>query len=273
LNRLYPPVGRTINHGIAITDGISDQKGDVDLFHFKGNNLDTVDINVARLGGGFQPCIELWGPTGIKIANACGGYPSYNSATISGAKLDKGVGRYVMIIWELGDNTTGTYSLSLQCLAGSCFSSPPTCNGVQATLYGSNSDDILVGTDLRDVIVGLGGNDIIHGLGGNDLICGDNGNDVLIGGPGSDILIGGFDNDTLKGNAGDDSLLGNRGNDTLNGGPDNDRLFGHGGNDTLSGGAGDDDLHGGSDDDVCDGGAGSDMELDFSCELMTDIEL
>jgi Ca2+-binding RTX toxin-like protein len=264
-----------INYGIDIIDEAVDLiRGDVDFFLFNGNNLNTVDIHAARLSGsaaGVDPCLELWGPDGILIARACG--VNARSNTINGAELDQGSGFYVILVWDWNSDEGGTYSLSLQCLAGSCFSSPPTCNGVQATLYGSNSDDILVGTDLRDVIVGLGGNDIIHGLGGNDLICGDNGNDVLIGGPGSDILIGGFDNDTLKGNAGDDSLLGSRGNDTLNGGPDNDRLFGHGGNDTLSGGAGDDDLHGGSDDDVCDGGAGSDMELDFSCELMTDIEL
>jgi len=105
----------------------------------------------------------------------------------------------------------------------------PTCNGVEATLVGTEGNDILIGTDGVDVIVGLGGNDILRGLGGNDIMCGDNGRDRLFGGRGHDTLLGGKKNDILKGDAGRDTLLGNQGND---------RLFGGGGADRLEGGSG-----------------------------------
>jgi len=105
----------------------------------------------------------------------------------------------------------------------------PTCNGLAATLVGTEGDDVLIGTDGPDVIVGLGGNDILRGLGGNDTMCGDNGRDRLFGGRGHDTLLGGKKNDIVKGDAGKDKLFGNQGND---------RLFGGGGADRLEGGSG-----------------------------------
>src|SRR5262249_48347992 len=62
----------------------------------------------------------------------------------------------------------------------------PTCDGQEATLVGTENDDILIGTDGPDVIAGLGGNDVISGLGGDDIICGGEGNDRLKGGAGKD---------------------------------------------------------------------------------------
>jgi Ca2+-binding RTX toxin-like protein len=48
-----------------------------------------------------------------------------------------------------------------------------TCNGLPATIVGTDDDDTLNGTPGPHVIAGLGGNDTIHG----------NGDDVVIGGP------------------------------------------------------------------------------------------
>lgn len=104
-----------------------------------------------------------------------------------------------------------------------------TCNGVAATIVGTERGDLLVGTDGADVIAGLGGNDVIRGLGGNDIICGGNGRDRLFGGPGSDIILGGKKNDIVKGDGGPDLLYGNQGRD---------RVFGGGGGDYLEGGSG-----------------------------------
>ena len=105
----------------------------------------------------------------------------------------------------------------------------PTCDGVAATIVGTEGDDVLRGTERRDIMVGLGGNDILRGLGGDDLICGDNGRDRLFGGAGNDVLNGGKKNDIIKGDAGRDILRGNQGID---------RLFGGGGGDRLEGGSG-----------------------------------
>ncbi len=68
----------------------------------------------------------------------------------------------------------------------------PACDGVEATVVGSNGNDApLNGTAGADVIAGAGGNDTIDGLGGADTICGGSGNDQLTGGSGADLLFGG----------------------------------------------------------------------------------
>jgi len=105
----------------------------------------------------------------------------------------------------------------------------PTCNGVPATIVGTDGNDVLLGTEGPDVIVGLGGNDIIRGFGGADIICGDNGRDKLFGGRGTDIIFGGKKNDIVKGDGGPDLLYGNQGHD---------RVIGGAGADYLEGGAG-----------------------------------
>ncbi len=143
----------------------------------------------------------------------------------------------------------------------------PHCNGLPATIVGTQGDDVIYGTNGDDVIVGLGGNDIIHGGNGNDVICGDAGNDTLDGGNGNDTLLGGVGNDTLDGGNGDDTLsggygidalAGGNGDDSLNGGSGNDTLNGANGNDVLTGEAGNDILIGGNGDDTLTGGSGND---------------
>jgi len=121
----------------------------------------------------------------------------------------------------------------------------PTCDGVDATVVGTEGDDILIGTSGNDVIVGLGGNDILRGLDGDDILCGGNGRDRAFGGKGNDRLYGGKKNDILKGDQGFDYLEGNQGND---------RLFGGGAMDVLLGGSGTrDKLFGkGGTNDTCD---------------------
>jgi len=76
-----------------------------------------------------------------------------------------------------------------------------TCNGLDATIIGSENDDDLDGTPGADVIVGLGGNDRIDSLDGDDVICGGDGDDDLFGGAGGDLLFGDAGNDTLEGGA------------------------------------------------------------------------
>ncbi|HEY2714840.1 MAG TPA: hypothetical protein VGI73_01315, partial [Solirubrobacterales bacterium] len=68
----------------------------------------------------------------------------------------------------------------------------PRCHGRQATIVGTDGDDVLRGTPGRDVIWGGKGDDTIYGSLGNDLIC---------GGPGSDLIHGGRGNDEVDGGA------------------------------------------------------------------------
>jgi parallel beta-helix repeat protein len=135
-------------------------------------------------------------------------------------------------------------------LDGTCGAPPPspplpTCLGLEATIVGTEGDDVLMGTAGDDVIVGLGGDDEIEGLGGDDVICGGDGEDLLRGGPGDDMLDGGMGSDVLRGGPGNDELDAKRGHDRLRGGEDDDILRGGRGRDRLNGNDGNDVLRGG----------------------------
>ncbi len=151
------------------------------------------------------------------------------------------------------------------------------CNGVQATIVGTDADDILRGTPGPDVIAGLDGNDTIRGLGGDDIICGGSGDDEIFGGLGLDIIFGSEGNDTLFavngrsvedrqdthkarlfGGDGDDVIFGSNRFDRILGGNGNDRMLGFEGQDTMRGGTGADRIVGGSGIDDLRGGSGWD---------------
>lgn len=44
-----------------------------------------------------------------------------------------------------------------------------SCQGLAATIIGTEADDAFIGTEGDDVIAGLGGDDVIRGLAGNDV--------------------------------------------------------------------------------------------------------
>ena len=117
--------------------------------------------------------------------------------------------------------------------------------------------DFTLGTSGNDTLYGEETDGVILGLGGNDTLSGRDGNDTLSGGVGNDYVYGEKGNDTLLGNVGHDYLSGGAGDDTLNGDAGRDRLYGGDGNDTLDGGTGSDTLDGGYGNDTLRGGAGS----------------
>ncbi|MEZ5076367.1 MAG: calcium-binding protein [Solirubrobacterales bacterium] len=126
----------------------------------------------------------------------------------------------------------------------------PTCHGKEATIVGTDGDDVLHGTPERDVIAGGAGDDEIYGALGSDVIC---------GGPGSDLIHGGRGNDEVDGGPGQrDRVIGDLGDDKVLGGPGGyDEVAGDLGIDVVNGGAGDHDLvHGDYGWDRMSGGAG-----------------
>ncbi len=125
----------------------------------------------------------------------------------------------------------------------------PRCGGRDATIVGSDGNDVLVGTARGDVIWAGPGDDVIESLGGNDVIC---------GGPGDDVAYAGRGNDRVFGGPGDDRLYGNHGDDQIRGGAGEDFIHGGLGIDVLKGGPGGDTVDGGYGWDVLDGGPGKD---------------
>ena len=94
---------------------------------------------------------------------------------------------------------------------------PILCNGLVASIVGTDGDDVIEGTWQDDVIVGLGGNDTINGASGADTICGGHGDDTINGGSQADTIAGEDGDDTINGGSGDDSLDGGEGTDIVDG--------------------------------------------------------
>ncbi len=150
---------------------------------------------------------------------------------------------------------------------------------VDATLLGTEGDDVLDGAAGNDTVLADLGNDLVFGGSGNDRLEGDKGRDTLYGGTGNDTLLGGgFDdllfgedgNDRIRGDYGDDTIYGGAGDDNLKGGQNHDVIFGEdgrdwilgeGGNDTISGGVGNDTIKGGNGNDYISGDGGGDIIL------------
>ena len=150
---------------------------------------------------------------------------------------------------------------------------PAMCDGLVASIVGTNGGDDLVGTGGNDVIYSGMGADTVDGLGGDDLICTGSGDDVVDGGLGNDTIEAGAGSDTVSFagaaaavTAGVDtaSATGGGGNDTftgvenLAGSSHDDVLTGDGAANTLSGGSGEDQLVGGDGGDLINGNAGVD---------------
>ena len=71
------------------------------------------------------------------------------------------------------------------------------CDGLQATVVGTNGSDVLFADADGSVIVAGAGNDVIIGRGGNDTICAGDGDDVVEPGRGDDRVLGDNDRDVV----------------------------------------------------------------------------
>lgn len=132
------------------------------------------------------------------------------------------------------------------------------CQGLPATLVGTEGNDRLTGTAGDDVIVGLGGRDVIDGQGGNDVVCAGDGPDDITTADGDDIIDAGAGNDHVESGAGSDQVIGGAGNDQIDSGDGIDEVSGDDGNDNISTGAESDYALGGAGNDKLDLGAGDD---------------
>lgn len=97
-----------------------------------------------------------------------------------------------------------------------------SCNGLRATIVGTNASELLVGTPGNDIIVGRGGRDVIVGRGGADTICAGDGADLVFGNDGDDAVSGGNGNDVIILGDGADRAIGDGGRDIVNGGNGSD---------------------------------------------------
>ena len=89
--------------------------------------------------------------------------------------------------------------LAIPGASGPTLAAKPRCDGLKATIVGTDKSQVMQGTAKADVIVAKGGSDRIFSGGGDDVICAGTGNDLIDAGSGKDRVFGGNGNDELKG--------------------------------------------------------------------------
>jgi predicted extracellular nuclease len=145
------------------------------------------------------------------------------------------------------------------------------CAGLEATIVGGPTADVLNGTNGNDVIFAGGGDDVVNAGNGHDVVCGGFGDDTIDGGNGNDTLHGEDGDDTIDGANGSDSVTAGDGADDVDGGSGNDALTGDDGDDTIDGANGNDTIDGGPGSNTINGGSGLDTCVNgpsiTACEL------
>lgn len=303
--------GNSLNDGTPLATSIVLEDGDILVV----NQVDPEDTWIAGAGAtregdadGLPAHGDYFDPTSgqtFPFGSLVGKIGEDGEWFLIGTSFDEEVdesGELFLVYWDSNnhDNSDSiTFDIAVECddsddgnTGGGPDDQKPFCNGLEATVYvdqhdnivgglddgslytpgvtllrGTQGDDVIVGTDDDDLIAGLKGNDTICGLKGQDTIDGNAGNDwiqgnqdadTINGGDGDDFIRGGKDADDIKGGAGNDEIYGDRGHDTINGGGGDDVMYGGNGNDTITGAAGDDTIYGEGGNDTLLGGGDND---------------
>ncbi|MEO0424144.1 MAG: choice-of-anchor D domain-containing protein [Pseudomonadota bacterium] len=115
-----PPTAISIGYDETIVDTIS-PIADSDIIAFTGVSGDTIRITATDLdNAALDPFLEVYGPDGVLITTLA---PPNNSGTFVQLSLTQ-TGTYTMAMFDSGINETGSYSVNLQCIFGSCFGAP-----------------------------------------------------------------------------------------------------------------------------------------------------
>jgi len=126
LERVFPLTrfGIAIKYGQTLSGQTIDPAADLDFFVFSGAKDNKISIQNARTtGGNFFPCMQLFGPDGVHVASDCTGGANRIDATLTQN------GTHTLLVRDDNYTDNGTYSLTLQCIIGSCTDAIPTSLG------------------------------------------------------------------------------------------------------------------------------------------------
>jgi hypothetical protein len=115
------PTNMAIAYGSVIACSIGATGADSDIFMFNGNARDTIVVLASlRSGSNFEPCIELFTPTGTRIGLGCG----FSASNRIDATLPNESGTYSIRVSDTAVNGTGTYTLALGRVAPPAAATP-----------------------------------------------------------------------------------------------------------------------------------------------------
>jgi hypothetical protein len=120
---LPPPTAQLLEYGTPASDQISPTT-DHDFFAFEGAQGTEIRINI-RSSSPLDARLEVWDPDGVKLEDVyCNDNCSLQRETpdfsvLPSAALPK-TGTYLVAVSDAGINQTGSYTIDVHCLLGSC---------------------------------------------------------------------------------------------------------------------------------------------------------
>ena len=143
------PTNLTVAYGDLVSCPLVNS-GEIDRFQFSGEVGDEVLVNVAYLGGGLRPCVELRSPNGT-TQSACA-----NSLTNSLDVILEENGDYILLITDRSGRNAGNYSLTIDSVSN------PYPNAVSLTFGRTVTGTLELGGDKDIFLVdGYAGDEVI----------------------------------------------------------------------------------------------------------------
>ncbi|VAW58879.1 5-deoxy-glucuronate isomerase [hydrothermal vent metagenome] len=123
VERLLPAAALPrLDYDASVSDTISPAT-DVDNFSFYGTAGTHVRFNVLSTSNGSGPTFEIYDPNGLRVVNGVSDSAGCSSNLTCSFSVDftpLSSGFYSLVLYDIGNNNTGNYQLSLWCISGLC---------------------------------------------------------------------------------------------------------------------------------------------------------
>ncbi|MCZ6604674.1 MAG: hypothetical protein O7A03_05965 [Alphaproteobacteria bacterium] len=131
-----------LNYGDNAPDCAIDHVSDSDPFVFNGADGTSVRVNVSGATNDLDPRVEVRDPTGAVLADQFCSAGFFDTCSVA-VDLDLTLtGQYLIALSDAGLDNTGGYSISLNCIIGSCLTITPRTDFETSGLPGGPFDTI-----------------------------------------------------------------------------------------------------------------------------------
>ncbi len=157
LERYFPasPTAQPIaSFNVTNVDAI-DVLNDLDFYTFDSAADETISIETVGTGGGVEPCISLYDPTGANVANSACSASGQFVQQINDLQLVT-AGQYVIWIDDRSVDEAGTYELQVECLFGTCntFSGRRHVDSSSLADFSGNGEPEIVELSTTKILAG-----------------------------------------------------------------------------------------------------------------------
>ena len=130
------PLGKTIDSGVSTPTA-------QDAFTFYGATSGKYEVIASMTSGGYPQnlCFVVYQPGGAVVIGGCTNTAG-QTTTVEEEFTPSANGTYVILVYESGNNSTLSYTLSATCISGTCPNPPPPCTLTDAASYNATTSTL-----------------------------------------------------------------------------------------------------------------------------------